>query len=247
MSVRSDGHRRWLRRALAVLIVCSAGCEISPKPEPPDAALDPNQVDITSTDDSAAPTRGEGVLVIGGPGAASPAGATVRAYNLNSTDSYVETPVAEDGSFELVVPGAPGDEIRIQVIAEGSRSQPADAEAPAEVEGIDGDAPGATGSLSDGCVEIEPPAELVLGSEPGVIEVRNSCTTDVVVAAPTARVEPSALLVGAGVDWPATVPPGDSLSLTVEVAAGVAFEEEIVFLWTGTPPERSAITVHVPD
>ncbi len=245
MSAPAVRNQKWLCHVLAALIACAVGCEISPKPEPPDATLDPNQVDVGVTDSEAVPTRGDGVVVRGGPGAASPPGATVRAYNLDSADSYVETTVAEDGSFELVVPGAAGDEIRIQVIADGARSQPSDAEAP-PVGGVDG-APGTGGSLADGCVEIDPPAELILGTQPDVVEIRNSCTTDVVVAAPTTRLEPSALMVGTGATWPATVLPGESLSVTVEVVAGAAFDEEIVFLWIGTPPERRAITVHSPD
>jgi hypothetical protein len=246
MSVRSVRTSKWLCHLLAALIVCAVGCEISPKPEPPDATLDPNRVDVDAPElGTESPTRGDGVVVSGGPGAASPPGATVRVYNLDSTDTCVESVVGEDGSFEVVVPGAPGDEIRIQVIADGARSELADAEVPLDTE-IDG-APGTAGSLSSDCVQIEPPAELVLGSEPGIIEIRNSCTAEVVVEAPTTRVEPSALVVGGGVGWPATVVPGESLSVTVEVVAGAAFEEEIIFLWIGTPPARSAITVHRAD
>jgi len=245
MSVRSVRDIRWLSGLVAALILCSGSCEISPKPEPPDATLDPNRVDVGAAEDDTGPTRGDGVVVSGAAGAASPAGATVRAYNLDSTNSYVETTVAEDGSFELVVPAEPGDEIRIQVIAEGARSQPTDAEAP-PLEGVDAQ-PGAVAGAVDACVQIDPPAELVLAAESGVIEIRNACATDVAVAAPTTRIDPSALAVGAGAVWPATVLPGESLSVTVEMVAGAAFDEEIVFLWIGTTPERTAITVYRAD
>jgi hypothetical protein len=238
--------RAFLRRLFAVgcLSAAAVACAISPKPEPPDAAteLDPGVIGIDSGD-----TRGGGIVVRGEPGAASPPGAIVRIYNLDSDAPPVETRVEQDGSFEAVVPGEVGDQVRVQVIGEQSRSSPADVSEPLLQLGGPGDTTEGGAWAAESCVLLEPPAELVIETS-GAVAVRNSCSTEIQVDAPYPRVEAAGLALGAEQSWPVALAPGAELSFTVQIDPSSGFVEEIIFVpVTVEQLERHAITVHVPD
>ena len=104
-SVRRPGR---VALALAALLL-AAGCIISPKPEPPaaGASLDPGRVTTVDSRQGTGTDVGSLLCVSGEPGSASPPGATVRIYNLDSTAPPVETVVRQDGSFSAQLPGEP--------------------------------------------------------------------------------------------------------------------------------------------
>jgi hypothetical protein len=226
-----------------------------------DALLDSDQV--TTLADSRG-TETEMVHVVGGPGSASPPGATVRVYNLDSDAPAVETAVRDDGSFDVYVSASPTDELRIQVIADSSRSEPADT-GPEEIDttatpsgggappdylggGGTGGQPGAVGGLdSAGCVLLDPPAELVV-EQTGTLQVTNRCDYAIQLASPYLRVASPDITLGAERVWPAALEPGASLLFTVAIAPGSAFVEEIFFVTVSAPDyERHAITLRTPD
>ena len=241
--------------ALGLTCLCmSHGCGISPKPEPPDATLDGNSVSVASEPDRATPEGGVSTLVVsGGPDSASPPGAIVRVYNLDSEDPPVETVVQDDGSFQVEVAGQPQDEVRVQIVTDDARSDPADFQSPPET------AVGGTGGTTDGgpegvyqppggqCAVLDPPLELVVSGS-GTLQVGNQCTEAIQVDAPYLRRDFAGVSLGADLTWPQSVAPGQSLSITVTIAPGSGFAEEIFFVpVVATALERHAVTLRAAE
>jgi len=112
---------RTLIALLAVSFLCA--CSLRPQPEPPPAQ--PDVVPTLLSADPASPAAMTGGSLSGAPGAVSP-GATLRAYNLDTSQPPSETIAAPDGSFEMPLDMLPGDEVRLQATLGGARSNPLD-------------------------------------------------------------------------------------------------------------------------
>jgi hypothetical protein len=223
------------RLACFALALCAlgAGCSISPKPEPP--AVKP-KVEMGSV--VTKPTNSFGNCVVAGdPGAVDTVGATVRIYNLDNDQPAVEGIVKQDGSFEIEVFLADGDELRLEVIAEVGRSEPIDVIATQ----CGAKLVLSTRALAD-CLVLTPAAELDLANGQSV-EVANHCAANVQIEAPLARRAASGLLAGQGAVWPAVLPSGSSVQVQVSFqSVGVA--EEILFIEASSPQhDRRPITV----
>ena len=202
-----------------------------------DATLDPDRV---STADGH--TRGEELSLMGEPEAASPSGATVRVYNLDSEDPPVETTVQGDGSFQLTLPAEPDDEIRLQVVTEQSRSAPIDAYFGTLVGLPEVDV---TSEALESCLAVDPAYELEV-VDSATISVTNNCSYEVVLDEPQPRVVISGLELGAEQTWPLTLAPGSSVSVTVSVSADSSLLEEIIFILVSEPvAARYPITLYV--
>jgi cysteine-rich repeat protein len=102
----------WLGRAVALASASAAivaACVATPLPYPPD--LRPERLELTGEDAA--------LTLTGGPGAADPAGMTLRLRNATRPALPSEVLVAADGSFTTSVAGALSDTIRLDRVESG--------------------------------------------------------------------------------------------------------------------------------
>ncbi len=225
---------RWLLGLTLVVAVAGAGCSISPKPQPP--------VPGSGFDFGKVKTHDTGTFgpkaIEGGPGAASPPGALVRAVNLELPEDPVDGIIADDGSFEVELTLTEGDEVRLQIIDGDDRSDPVDV-----VVGPDDTSPALAVRALGGCLTLTPPAEIDVAIEQ-LVEVHNGCGEGVTIIEPTLRRPTPGLSVGIGGTWPAQVAAGSSISVAVEFQAPEGTLEEIAFVEATAPEsDRRPITV----
>lgn len=209
-----------------LLAVLSISCIVGPRPEPPQATIDADRINDGWT---------YGATIIGSEGAASPVGALVRAYNLDSEIDPGEGLVDEEGRFEIDLLFVAGDEVRIQVISDEARSEPIDL-----LVGPDGSSlSGVDRALGD-CLTLDPPAQLDLDGSSS-LAVTNRCGEEITLEQPAPRRAVEGLQLGEGVAWPATLPDGDSITVNVAVEMGTG--EEIFFIEASAPErDRRPIT-----
>jgi hypothetical protein len=241
-SVARSGARRRPGLLLAAFAASSLlGCGISPRPEPPHS--EGPTVDLSSVV-TAEPITFDIFTLRGLEGAVKPPEGIVRAYNLEVTDPPAEAAVESDGGFELSLVAVPGDELRLQVIAGARRSLPSDF-----IVGPVGTAvQQATRALGD-CLLLEPRLELELvAATAAAISVDNGCELDVQLLAPAVRSPWPELTLGQQQTWPATLGPGDSLSLDVLLSETTTITEEIIFIEATAPEsDRRPVTVRLAD
>lgn len=211
----------------------TVGCAISPKPEPPEASLNLGGIKADAL------TVGLGDLdLVGEPGTAQPPGARIRAYALDQSEPRVEATVEADGGFVLPHVAGPGEEVRLQLITDTLRSEPADV-----VMGHQGSPCLAAVRPLAACLELVPAKELELTSQ-NLVTVRNTCAGSVTLAAPRPRRELPELGLGATIAWPATLESGATLAIDIQVATQASFDEEIIFVEATAPEhDRRPITV----
>ncbi len=219
--------RTRLRFAVCLTAVLLAGCGpqvISPKPEPPGNGIELGSV---QTHDSLGPGP---KLVAGAPGAAKPAGAILRVFNLDSTDDPVDGVIEADGSFSLEVVADEGNELRLQMVNGSERFEPLDV-----VVGPSDTSPTlALHALGD-CLTLKPKAEIDTAVQQSVV-VTNGCSAPVTIAQPTLRRPTSGLTVGTG----AQLAPNESVSVTVQFQAPAGTLEDIVFIQATAAPSGSS-------
>ncbi|MBN1609334.1 MAG: hypothetical protein JW940_22075 [Polyangiaceae bacterium] len=227
-------HGRLCAAGLTLIVVL--GCGLSPKPEPPDAVFDfdAERIDVIEGDGPEVPLELEGQ-----PGSASPPGATIRLYPLDSDLPRQQAEVASDGSFAF--PEVPGDqELRIQLFDDTDRSEPLDFRPNQESTRL---VP-VPRPLED-CLVLEPPKEIVVdrGSSASVT-VRSSCEQPVTIVAPELRHAMAGVELGQGQPWPAVLARGDELEVEVRLAADAELDEEIFFIEATEPTtDRRPITL----
>jgi len=212
-----------------VLWLCTfvtVGCAISPKPEPPEASLNLGGVKA----DTLVAVFGD-LDIVGEPGTAQPPGALIRAYPLDTSDPPIEATVKPDGSFELLGVASKGEEVRLQLVTEDSRSEPLDV-----VVGERGSPCVAALRPLTSCLELDPVKEIELGSRP-TLTVRNGCASAVTLAAPRPRRELTELGLGTNIAWPATLQSGETLTINIQLTSTASFDEELFFV-EATAPER---------
>jgi len=246
----------------------SVGCGISPIPEPPagtaaaggagatggcggSAGLDGSAGTAGGATDAGSPSvdlqfvsanlpndPGSKVQVVGAPGAAVPAGAIVRVYNLDSTEPPANATSNADGSFKLEVLGSYGDELRLQLLTDTDRRTPVDFVIPDF-----GHPTPSVRPLAD-CLLITPSTQMD-ASRVSALHVENRCAEQVQIQAPRVRRDVPGLQVQAGSDWPAIVPPSTSIDVPIVFHPSTDVDEEIVFIEAATPQvDRRPITVY---
>lgn len=210
--------------AFALVVgVVSPGCVVSPLPEPPQATID---IDLLNTD-----TYWNGLPIVGEPGAVSPAGALVRAYDLDSDTPPFETAANENGGFLLELATAASEaEVRLQVISEEARSQPLDV---IVTQGVSELRP-ASRPLRD-CLTLHPDAELDL-TDGQSLTVTNRCEHTVTLEQPQLRRPTADLAVGEDLSWPLTID-ADS-TVDVLFVATEDFDTELIVFIEASAPER---------
>lgn len=225
--------------AASLAMLGALGCELSPKPEPPDAdfVFDAERIQVLEGDGPEVPMelRGE-------PGAASPPGAIIRVYPLGSDLPRLEAEVGVDGGF--VFPELPGnEELRIQLLDGAARSEPLDLQPNAEGTRLE-PVPRALGE----CLVLDPPKEIVVspGSTASVV-VRHSCEESVTIAAPELRRPSAGVDLVRGPAWPAVLVRGAELRVEVRLAADAELDEDIFFIEATEPMrDRRPITFRRP-
>jgi hypothetical protein len=228
-----------LRTALLLAGVLGSSCSLRPQPEPP--PVDPGPVIdadlLTATPTS--PSAMVGGSIEGAPGA-SPAGALLRAYNLERSEAPAETVVDSDGSFRLFLDVLEGDEVRLALIADGARSKPLDV-----VIGDQTSVPTpASRALAD-CLSVAPALELDLGRVGAVavdrtVVIANGCSFEVTVGAVGMRAPVDGLTVVPEVPTPSSIPSGASSKVLIryEAPSGLLGAMEDVLLIEVVAPQR---------
>ncbi|MFT3767122.1 MAG: Kazal-type serine protease inhibitor family protein [Minicystis sp.] len=157
-----------------------AGCVVSPQPSPPDLVLQGRLIDLNPGVELAKNVIG----FHAGPGAVSPAQGVVIVTNLDASDAPSVAVVQKDGSFDIAVPGQPGQAYRFQAKAGDTRSKPFDLDVAVDSSGVTSDL-----NTGSGCLVAEPAIWIALDG-PGAtqdLRVKNTCTGSVTVAAPHLR------------------------------------------------------------
>lgn len=224
----------WLTAAW--LLLFGASCIVSPKPEPPMATIDFDEVILDVAIYSTSRT------IKGGPGAVEPAGAILRATNLENDQPPVQRIVESDGSFELTVEiDLVGEnEIRLQVISDESRSEPIDVILTLDSEELE-----FAERALDHCLILVPSLEIDL-EESSAIHVNNGCGEAVELEPPRLRRAFDGVQVGAEHTWPLVLADGDSIDVDVDFEPG-STGELVVFLEASSPEQdRRPVTLVFP-
>lgn len=214
----------------ALLALVFHGCAIKPRPEPPpgeEPAVDLDKINL------AFPGGPAPIWVAGGPGAASPPGARLRAYNLDLAANPHETIIQDDGSFSFFVTGESGDEVRLQVLSDSKRSKPIDF--------ILDDPPTQSTRALD-CLTLSPALELDLNTSSS-LRITNDCPFDVRVEPPSLRRPVIGVAIGTNESWPIDLAPSAFATVSVTVTTPDPFEE-IAFISASSPsPDRYPVTL----
>lgn len=223
------------RPLLALLPIVVTACGISPKPEPPDSVPVVNLGQVTAQE----PSDGDPTAIEGAPGAADPPGALIRATNLDSQDNPVDAVVADDGSFAIDMMLMAGDEIRLQVIDDTQRSEPADfVVGPGQSPPLPAPRP-----LAD-CFTLSPSTVARLDRFDAVVAF-NGCDEALTVEVATRRSAPG-LSFGGGMTWPMNLAPGASVSIPILAPDDAVFEEVVFVRATAPETDRRPVTLFRP-
>lgn len=221
----------WLAASLSLF-----GCSISPQPEPPAEGVTPGFTQPLITIQETA----DGLRVEGTTGAVTGDAAQLRIYNLETADTRVDSPVAEDGSFSVDLPGVAGDDLRLQVRSDQGISEPLD------ITGI-GVAQRVVTPLGD-CLTIKPRAQVEFGDvsisdfDVHEVEMVNQCQQNVsLYGLGQLMGSPGfSFIVSADLE----IPQGASRSFGIAFAPGRQGEhEDVVVLSFENDTERRPITM----
>lgn len=213
--------RRRVLWLFVLLLQVGAGCVISPKPEPPQVTFDPES--------TVAEWAHWGAGIVGGAGAASPAGAVVYVVNLDTEAPPATGVVAADGSFEVDLFVSEGQEVRVQVVDGQHRSAPFDL-----VIGRSGATPERTVRPLADCLMLDPAAEVVLSQGRHWVTMANDCSHEVAIEEPRLRRLVPGIALGTDQIWPVSLPSGQSLDVAID--ADAAFNGlEVFFLEVSHP------------
>jgi hypothetical protein len=234
------------RAALFLAVALGVGCSLRPQPEPPPAEPGPELDGDLLTARPTPPAAMFGGGISGAPGA-SPAGALLRAYNLDSSFPPAEVVVGSDGSFELSMDMLEGDEVRLQAFVGGKRSKPLDV-----IIGPDNSIPIPASRALAACLSVAPTLELDLGqvgSAPvdRAVVIANGCSFEVTVGAVGMRSPVDGLSVTSTGPMPVVVPSGGSSTVAIQYDApsGTVGEVEDILLIEVVAPERDRRPVTV--
>lgn len=230
--------RLGLAAALAGPLAC--GCTATPLPEPPAETLDFGRIHGPE----ASPTTTV-IGIVGEPGAGPP-GHTLRVTNLDGTDPPVDTVIADDGSFEISVPGDQVDELRFHTRLGRDRAVPVDVSWGSQT---------VLPAARIACAALEPLQQqdfgfVDTGAAPASrsFVLRNECPTSLEVTVVASRTTGSPFSLGAPeVVLPLGIAPNDTATWTVDFApSDVGDAEEILFfhVTVGDEQARYPITLY---
>ena len=224
--------RRWWH---AAILVASTGCAGTPQTDPPniqDPELDSGQIEVEP------PPRSFGAppwVLVGSASAVTPPEALLHLTNLDSTDVPVAAQANADGSFRIEFGAELGDELRLQVRADGQRSEPLDFVL--EAGGLVRSVPALDCWTTDPQFELE-----LVGPSSAPIELVNHCDQPLVLTGVRLRTTSSPFSVSAA---PSEVAAGRRASFTVSYAPTESSgSEEVLFIEVGAPAvDRRPITL----
>ena len=226
------------RAVLAVLAGLASGCVVSPVPQPPPMAPDIGNVTIVV---DACPQCDQQVVELrGSAGAVTGEGVELWVVDLDSAAPPHTYPVAEDGSFVVMLEGSSGHVFRLQTRRDEQRSEPVDI-----VDAGDGRVGLAPHALEP-CFALDPRFELDFGQRTGPrsIDLTNDCgqTLDIELRL---RVASAAFEIDGA---PSSLAAHENGVVTVSRPAGMpaGLAEEIVFIEAVAPAgvrDRRAVTL----
>lgn len=229
--------RVFLRSLVASLAL--GACLVSPQPTPP--GEEPTLVAELVTP-GGPQDLSDLVRFKGEPGAVAPPDAKVLITNLEATNLPHVALVAADGSFDIQIPGAVGDEFRIEVVApSGLRSTPLDVVKNISDTSFD---PGPR-PLAD-CLVLAPSSSLAFVGAGDVqsLVVRNDCPDELSFLAPRLRRGAAAFTFEP--TTPFVLAPGAVQTVTVEVGAQGNERDDVFFIeTTGAVTDRRPLTLFV--
>jgi hypothetical protein len=211
---------------------------VSPKPEPPVTVPKPPTFEAVPRVQTLDDTE---VGIIADPLTVDPPDGVVRAYNLETADPAREAPIQADGSFQLVLPGRLGDELRLELLLDSIGSAPKDwvvtepGSPLAEVEPPLGD-----------CFVVTPSTLFIRRGATEFVTVEDTCDLGIQLDAPRPRGTFGAFAVGDGQSWPLTLEVGHAVKLDVVVSDGEVDDEAIYFVEASAPEsDRRAVTLRI--
>ena len=125
MKPQPQPPRRLRAAGLLPLALGVVACSVSPVPEPPDGSKPALVATVGASPRVCFSCEGTYYVLSGEPGAASDA-ELVWGVNLDGVEPPVTVPTNPDGSFELALRAAPGDQVRLQSRRGAFRSAPRD-------------------------------------------------------------------------------------------------------------------------
>jgi hypothetical protein len=200
-----------------VALLCACGPSVAtPMPEPPSLdggriALAPGVVPLSEP---------HPVAIEGAPGAATP-GALVRALDLDDTGPAVTAQAGADGAFTLTLYASDGDELRLQAVSAGVRSEPVDLLHP--------DGGSLTPSPRHACVALAPGLELPFSAELVELRIENQCSESITLDNPRLRLDNGEFELATAL--PLSVPAGGEATLAVRrLLAPPPAREDVLFV-----------------
>jgi hypothetical protein len=161
------------------------------------------------------------VPIAGQPGAATP-GAVVRVLNLDLDLPPVSATAAADGSFETSVLASAGNELRLQALRQGQRSEPADFLYTSDL----GDQ--LTPSPRHDCLTLSPGFDLDIPPNGTTsLQLQNDCSEPITFDTPRFRSGGAFTL---DTPLPLSVPAGGAGQLTLRVSAATGAAEDVLFV-----------------
>jgi hypothetical protein len=181
-------------------------------------------------------TSGGTVVIVTAPPETIPAGATLRATNLDDSAAPVDAIAGSDGAFALELRGNVGDELRLQVIGAGGRRS-----SPVDVVVVDGAQPTAATRPLTACLRFDPEGwSSIRGSLP--LSVENGCEAEVGVEAVRLR-DPSDPIAIEPMP-PLAIPAGTSIAIELAMTGPLLGGEAVVIVdITGPESGRRPLTL----
>jgi hypothetical protein len=226
-----------MRRFAALFAMLAVGCGVDPLPEPPGPGPE-----LIGGFEGGVCTECDGqARLAGGPGSVLDAD-SIWVVNLDRGAPPVVVPVADDGSFGLLLHAIEGDEIRIQARRDELRSTPRDLVVP-----LDGALEDAHRPLAD-CFVLPPElafADTDIGDTTSqTVRIEHSCAAPLQLDAVVLRAPTSDYVVSAPA-LPIVLAAGEFVDVAIDFSPpGAGLREEVLLVEVSQPEvDRRPITL----
>jgi len=213
----------------------------TPVPQPPVSAIPAERVSTQLAMGGSPSGEREPPFFVGAPESA-PAGAIVRATNLDVLSPTALAAATRDGSFVLRLPVNEGDEIRLDWLTDSVRSPPTDV-----VVTIGASPSGVALARRFDCLALTPGFSLSFDTGSEVLDIRNGCAAAISVS--NARLRSSLRDYSVSSALPLLIEPGETGQIAVDFTRSeIGRREDILFLDISQGAEliRYPITVTTP-